>query len=294
MDGVRHFLDAESLSRLRALQVRSRYAVEGASAGGHRSRRKGLSVEFADYRQYVPGDDLKRIDWRVFGKNERLYLRQSEEETCLQVQLFVDKSASMGYGSGKMTKYRYASILAAAIAYAAIRRQDAAGLALFDESCRSYLPPKSGPEHLRILCNLLHEGESGKGTALAGSLHTLAERVRRRGLVVVFSDLLDDVDAVSGALSHFRRRGHDVVVYQVLDRAELEFPFRETACFVDMESGEKVFATPREIRDGYRRELEAFRLRCHRMCTQLGAEYHLVPTDGDAVETLLRHWGNRG
>ena len=117
MDGVRHFLDAESLSRLGALQVRSRYAVEGASVGGHRSRRKGVSVEFADYRQYAPGDDLKRIDWRVFGKNERLYLRQSEEETCLQVQLFVDKSASMGYAgrAGQLTKYRFASTMAAAM-----------------------------------------------------------------------------------------------------------------------------------------------------------------------------------
>ncbi len=295
MDGVRHFLDAESLSRLRALQVRSRYAVEGASVGGHRSRRKGVSVEFADYRQYVPGDDLKRIDWRVFGKSERLYLRQSEEETCLQVQLFVDKSASMGYAGDekKPTKYRFACTMAAAIAYAVTRRQDAAGLALFDEQCRFFLPPKTGAEHLRNLCNTMHEGETGEGTAMAGSLHTLAERVHRRGLVILFSDFLDDMDTVSAALSHFRRRGHDVVVYHILDRTELEFPFRVTGCFEDMENGERVIATPREIREGYRREVDDFCKHCHQICTTLGAEYHLTITDEKIVDLLIRHWGSR-
>lgn len=293
--GIFNYLTAEELSRLGRLSIGSRFTVEGSVAGGHRSRLKGVSVEFADYRQYVPGDDPKHLDWRVFGRNERLYLRQYEEETSLRVHLLVDASSSMGCcgSEGGCSKYNFAAKLATALAYITIHHQDGAGLGLFDSRCRLVMPPRGGAEHLRAMAEALHSNTPGGETDLAATLHRLAEQTRRRGLVVILSDLFDDVDKIRAALAHFRRRRHDVIVYQILDRSEVNFPFREAGAFEDPETGRKLVTNPKDVRDAYQSALEAFLLHCRQVCAGLGVDHQLVLTDESAVDFLMRHLRRR-
>lgn len=292
-DGIFNFIDAADLGRLGRLSIGSRFTVEGSIAGSHRSQLKGVSVEFADYRQYVPGDDPRHLDWRVFGRNERLYLRQYEEETSLRVHLLVDASASMAYASGNTSKYRFAATLASALAYITIHRQDSAGLALFDSKCRTNIPPKNGPEHLRSLCETLAHTNPGEKTDLAVTLHGLAEQAKKRGLVIIFSDFFDDVDKIRAALAHFRRRKHDVIVYQILDRAEIDFPFRDAGAFQDLETGEKIVTNPKEVRASYQAAVEDFLIHCRHVCAGLGVDHQLALTDQPPVDFLIRHLRQR-
>ncbi|HOG49442.1 MAG TPA: DUF58 domain-containing protein [Lentisphaeria bacterium] len=292
-DGINRLLLPAEIARLGSLRLGSRFTVEGSVAGGHRSQLKGVSVEFADYRQYVPGDDPKHLDWRVYGRNERLYLRQYEEETSLRVHLLVDGSRSMAYASGSTSKYRHACTCAAALAYITIRRQDTVGLALFDRKCKLVMPPRSGAEHLRVLCNQLAEHEPVNETDLAAPLHHLAEQAKRRGLVIIFSDLFDDVERLRSALAHFRRRRHDVIVYQILDRAELDFPFRDTGAFQDLETGELVVTSPKEIRNSYQNAMEEFLFQCRKVCAGLDVEHILALTDQAPVDLVFRHLHQR-
>jgi len=293
-EGIHQFLTGDDLARLGRLSVASRYTVEGSVAGAHRSKLKGVSVEFADYRQYVPGDDPKHLDWRIFGRNEKLFLREYEEETSLRLSLLVDSSNSMSYASGSFpSKYRYAATLAAALAYLVIRRQDSVGLAIFDHQCRVNMPPRGGADHLRLLSNALANHQPGENTDLAGTLHALAEQSRRRGLVVIFSDLFDDVERIRAALAHFRRRRHDVIVYQVLDRAELELPFREAGVFEDLESGERITASPSAVRGVYQEKMREFLAGCRRACAGLGIDYQLLITDRPPVDVLIQHLRQR-
>lgn len=292
-DGINRLLSPAEIARLGSLRLGSRFTVEGSVAGGHRSQLKGVSVEFVDYRQYVPGDDPKHLDWRVYGRNERLYLRQYEEETSLRVHLLVDGSRSMAYASGPISKYRYACTCAAALAYITIRRQDTVGLALFDRKCKLVMPPRSGPEHLRVLCNQLTEHEPANETDLAAPLHHLAEQAKRRGLVIIFSDLFDDVERLRPALAHFRRRRHDVIVYQILDRAELDFPFRDAGAFQDLETGELVVTSPKEVRNSYQSAMEEFLFQCRKVCAGLDVEHILALTDQPPVDLVFRHLHQR-
>ncbi len=293
MDGISHFLTPQDVTRLSRLAIGSRFTVEGSMTGAHRSQLKGISVEFADYRQYVPGDDPKHLDWKVYGKNERLYLRQYEEETSLRVHLLVDASGSMAYAGSKLSKFSYASRLAAALAYITVRRQDNVGLALFDKKCRVLLPAKGGPEHLRVICNMLAEHQPVESTDMANTLHSLAEKAKRRGLVIIFSDLFDDIEKIKSALAHFRRRKHDVIVYQILDRHEVDFPFRDTGAFEDLETGEKIMTNPKDIRASYQQELEQFLYQCKHTCAGLDVEHVLALTDQPVVDMVVRHLRQR-
>jgi uncharacterized protein (DUF58 family) len=292
-EGIGQLLSAKDLARLSRLQLSSRFTVEGAIAGSHRSQLKGVSVEFADYRQYVPGDDPKHLDWRVFGRNERLYLRQYEEETSLRVQLIVDGSKSMAYAYGERSKYRFAAACAAALAYITVRRQDAVGLALFDERCRVTVPPRGGAEQLRSICTQLVRHQPSAKTDLAASLHLLAEQAKRRGLVIIFSDLFDDSDKLKAALAHFRHRRHDVIVYHVLDRAELDFPFRDAGTFEDLESGERIVTSPKELRASYQAAIEEFLYRCRQICAGLDVEHVMALSDQEPVDLIVRHLHQR-
>lgn len=292
-DGISQLLSANDLARLSRLNLSSRFTVEGTISGAHRSQLKGVSVEFADYRQYVPGDDPKHLDWRVFGRNERLYLRQYEEETSLRVHLIVDGSNSMAYAHGKISKYRFAASCAAALAYITVHQQDAVGLALFDESCRMTIPPRGGAEQLRVICRQLAQHQPAAKTDMAATLHHLAEQARRRGLVIIFSDLFDDCDKLKAALAHFRRRRHDVIVYQVLDRAELDFPFREVGTFEDLESGERIITSPKDIRASYQAAIEDFLYRCRQVCAGLGVEHVMALSDQQPVDLVVRHLHHR-
>jgi len=286
-DGIGRLLTRLDIAQLGNLLLSSRFTVEGSLQGAHRSPLKGFSVEFADYRQYVPGDDLRHLDWRIYARNERLYIRQYEEECNLRVYLLVDASHSMGYGSEGVTKYAFASRLAGALAYVTVHQQDSIGLTIFDEAVRMELPARSGREHLRVLTNCLADHVPAHVTDVSRTLHRLAEQVHRRALVIVMSDLFDDLEPLRAALAHFRKRKHDVIVYHVLDQAELTFPFRDTGAFLDMETGERLMTNPRSVKHAYQEAFSAFLFGCQRLCAGLDVDYTLV-TVGDALGPFVR------
>src|SRR3954451_20972577 len=254
------YLDPEALSRLKNLSLAAKQVVEGYFAGMHKSPHKGFSVEFAEHREYVPGVDPRHIDWRVFGRRDKIYVKQYEEETSLRCYLLLDKSASMDYKSDHvpMTKLEYASYLAATLAYLVAFQHDAAGLYTFDTKVRERIQPRQGPGHLRLLMEKLEDNKAGGETTLADTFHNLAETIKRRALVVVLSDLFDDPEHLVAALKHFRHKKHEVLVLQVLDPAELTFPFDDVTRIEDMESGREITSDPRAFRRAYLEELEKF------------------------------------
>ena len=260
------FLDPATIARLGSLDLKVRAIVEGFLTGLHRSPFKGFSVEFAEYRQYLPGDDLTTLDWKVYARTDRHFVKKFEEETNLECHLLLDVSRSMGYGSGAVTKLEYGSYLAGALAYLMTRQRDAVGLIAFDDKIKKMLRPSARSGHLTSLLVTLERLQLGDRTDVAKPLRDLAEAVRKRGLIVLISDLLDDADKVLKGLKHFRYRGSEVIVFHVLDPAELNFPFDQTARFRDMETQDEIVAVPDVVRaryleamshlqEGYRREL---------------------------------------
>src|SRR5438309_775337 len=231
----RKFLDPAVVARLGTLELKARTIVEGFLSGLHRSPFKGFSVEFAEYRQYMPGDDLATIDWKVYARSDRYYVKKFEEETNLDCHVMLDVSGSMGYGSSGMTKHEYASCLAASLGYLMNRQRDAVGLASFDERIVTVLPASARPGHLRALLVTLSRLQLGRETNVATPLHQLAESLTKRGMVVLISDLLDDPERVIRGLKHFQFRGTDVIVFHVLDPDEIEFPFERATRFEDLE-----------------------------------------------------------
>ncbi len=246
--------------------------------GSHRSPYKGLSTEFADHRQYVKGDDLKRLDWRVYARTERYYIKRYEESTNLKAYVLVDSSASMAYRSNGVTKYDYACHLAAGLAYVVIKQADCAGMVLFGEKIEDYFPPRSSLTHLRAMLDALARYKPQKKTNTATALHGMAELIKRRGLIVVISDLMDDPEQVVKGLAHFRQKRHDVVVLHVLDDHELNFPFEKVATFRDMESGEKVRIAPKDLKEDYGKEIEAFIAHYKRACYENNIDYVTINT----------------
>ena len=273
------FLDPDTLRHLQHLSIRSRARVEGAMTGAHRSPYKGLSTEFADHRQYVIGDDLRHLDWRVYARNERYYIKRYEENTNMKVYILVDCSASMAYGSEGISKYEYACRMAAGMAYVTVKQSDSAGMVLFGERIEDYFPPRSSLTHLRSMLDALNRCSPQKGTNTAVALHGMAELIKRRGLIIVLSDLMDDPEAVIRGLAHFKQKRHDVIVFHVLDNDELSFPFEKVATFRDMESGEKVRVAPKDLRDDYAAELEAFINQYKRACYENNIDYVTVNTE---------------
>ncbi len=253
------YLRPDVIRQVARLDLRARFIVEGLLAGLHSSPYQGFSVEFSEHRKYSPGDDLRTIDWNVYAKTDRFYVRKFEAETNLQAYLLMDCSASMGYaGGGRMTKMDYAICLAAALGYMMIHQQDAVGLVTFDRKVRTFMPPRTKRSHLMNLLGELAATRPTGGTDLAAALHEVAERVRKRSLMVLVSDLISDQDAVLDALHHVRYRGHDLIIFQVLDHSERTFDFDEPARFEEPETGEHVAADARAIRAGYLEEIEAF------------------------------------
>ena len=270
--------DPEQLARLAGLELRARTIVEGHLAGLHRSPRRGFSVEFAEHREYTPGDDLRYLDWKVYGKRDRYYLKQYEEETNFACHLVVDASESMAYRSAgqALSKWDYVATLAAALAWLVLRQQDAVGLTVFDAAVRASLPPSGQASHLKPLLALLEQQRPAGTSQLGAVLHELAERIPHRGVVLVLSDLFDAPHEVLQGLRHLRFRGHDVGVLQVIDPAEQEFPFTEATEFEGLEGlgGESV--APRSIAAAYRGEFEHFLRETSARCRDLGADYRLL------------------
>jgi uncharacterized protein (DUF58 family) len=272
------FLDPAVIARLGTMELKARTVVEGFLSGLHRSPFKGFSVEFAEYRQYLPGDDLSTLDWKVYARSDRHYVKKFEEETNLECHVLLDVSASMAYrGGAPMNKLEYGSVLAASLAFLMNRQRDATGLIAFDERIAFRLPASARPGHLHALLLALDRLQPGTRSDLGRPLHQLAEALVKRSLVVLISDLLDDPEAVIKGLRHLKSRGTDVVVFQVLDPDELTFPFQGAARFRDLENAEEVTADPATVRAAYLRELAGLTLRYDRELR--GADIDYVQLD---------------
>lgn len=278
MAGAARYLDPAIIARLGTIDLKAKTIVEGFLTGLHRSPYKGFSVEFAEYRQYLPGDDLATLDWKVFARSDKHFVKKYEEDTNLTCHLLIDVSRSMGYGSGEITKLQYASYLAGALAYLMHRQRDSFGLIAFDDSIAALLPASARAGHLRTVLHALERLELGAKTNVAKPLNDLAAAIRKRGMVVLVSDLLDDPAAVLDGLKHFRYRGTDVIVFHILDPYELKFPFEHAARFRDMETEEEVMAVPGTVREDYIQKMEQ-RIAHYRRELQLaGIDYCLLDT----------------
>lgn len=280
MARVEHFkyFDPLQLKKLRNMNLVARFLVEGFITGLHRSPHKGFSVEFAEYRQYVIGDDVRRIDWKLWPKTHKLYVKEYQEETNLRCTILLDVSASMGYGSGELTKLEYASYLTAAIAYLMTKQNDSVGLILFSNTVLTYIPPKCSPAHLKNILVKLESVEPKDPTDVSRAFHAVAERVRRRGLIIVLSDFYDEPGNVLKALKHFRHKKHEVLAFHILDHAELTFPFDGMVRFKDMETGDDVQLYPRRLRDEYLEKMREFIRTYQRRCSDSDIEYVQVDT----------------
>jgi len=246
------YLSPEIVSRLSRLDLIARLVVEGYITGLHKSPYHGFSAEFAEHRQYMSGDSLRYLDWKVYGRTDRMYVKRFEEETNLKSHIILDASGSMGFrDGGSVTKFRYGSILAAALAFLMIRQRDSVGLVTFADTMKSYVPPRSVQSQLNEIIRELSLTEPSGPTVTGDILHTLAERISVRGLIVLVSDLVMDPDELVYGLKHFRHNGHEVLVFHVLDPAELEFDYSADTRFVDMETGRAVTTQPRHIRGEY-------------------------------------------
>jgi uncharacterized protein (DUF58 family) len=272
-------IDPQTLMRIKSLQVRARVAVEGFIKGIHRSPYHGFSVEFSEYREYSPGDDPRYLDWRLYARSDRYYVKRFEDETNLRCYLVVDTSRSMGYRSGAYSKSEYARTAAATIAYFLATQRDAVGLLLFEDRITEYLPARYRPGHLRRLMAALDREPAGRATDLVGPLEEIAASVRKRGLIIVLSDLLVPTTALQTRLGYLRSRGHDVVVLRTLDTAEVRFPFATPAMFHDVESGREIYIDPGTARQDYLRRFAVHAAQIERSCVELGIEYVPITTD---------------
>jgi uncharacterized protein (DUF58 family) len=272
------YLDPKALAKVASLPLLARGVVEGFISGLHRSPFHGSSVEFSEYRKYVAGDDLKHVDWKAYGKTEKLYVKLYEEETNLRGTILLDTSASMGHESSGPRKADYAAFLAAALGYLMIRQQDTVSLATFDHRIRTILPPGSAAGHLRDLLTILENAKVGETTGISKPLHDLAEMVKRRGLIILISDLFDDPGEIMKGLLHFRHKKHEVIVFHLLDPDELKFPFRGLTTFKDLETGQRMEVLPEAIRDDYRKVMKEFTDTFRRGCAEARIDYVLADT----------------
>lgn len=298
---IQKYLDPLALAKVRSLELQARLIVEGYLSGMHKSPYHGFSVEFAQHREYVPGDDLKHLDWKVYSRTGRFYLKQYEEETNLACWLLVDQSESMNYSSGPfasdgtplVTKYDYASMGAAAIAYLTLQQQDSVALATYDNQVRSFLKPSSQSSNLKQMVALLNKGCGRERTSLAPIFHDLAERITRRGIIMVFSDFFDEPADILAGLRHLRYKRHEVVVFHVLDRAELEFPFQEATLFRGLEQMPELLTDPRALRDGYLEQVNAFIQELQHGCRMQNVDYVQLRTDASLGVVLSAYLAHR-
>ena len=272
------YLDPEVLQQLGDLELIAREVVEGLRVGNHRSQLRGFSTEFAHHRQYVPGDSLRTIDWRVYGRSDRYYTKLYEAETNFDCHLLIDSSSSMTYGSGKVSKLEYAKFLAASLAYLVLKQRDSVGLSVFDSEVRAYLPPRSTMGILLRIDQLLREAKPTPKTAIAKQLHDIALMMKRRSFVIVLSDFLSDVDDVLAGLDHLRFDGHNVMVLHTLDPHELEFPFQGTWQFDGLEGEEPLITQPERIQEDYLANLNEYMTAFRNGCVASQVDYALVDT----------------
>ena len=287
-------LDPVTLSRLPHVAIKALRVVEGALTGMHQSPHLGQSIEFSEHKEYSPGDEVKHIDWKLYGKSDRYYIKQFEDETNLRAYLLVDASASMGYPepgqADRENKFTYASILALSIAHLLFRQHDSVGLLTFNEKLQKVMPPKSQPSYLLPLANMLAEQKPTGETKIVDVLRNMGELAKRRSVFMLFSDLFADPDETSLILKQLTHQGHDVILFHIMDPDELEFPFNDPTLFEDMEvEGRNVQIDAHSIRPYYKQELEAFLTRVKQRTREAGIEYWQINT-GEAMSLVLRRF----
>lgn len=313
----RRYLDPKFLARISRLEVKARLIVEGFISGLHKSPYHGFSVEFAEHREYVPGDDIRHIDWKVFGRSDRFYIKQYEEETNLKAYILLDVSQSMAYpyasnslssgveGKGdttdagapaartRVSKFEYGTYVAAGLAYLLLKQQDAVGLALFDDRVRSFVNPSSNPSHLQALLGEI-EGSSLREKTNVGSIfHEFADRIKRKGLILVVSDLFDDAEQLKRGLKHLRYKNHEVIVFHILDEDELTFPFRRMTLFEGLEGLPELLANPQALRDAYLAELNKYLAEVRKVCRDTHIDYVRLDTSDHLDVALTAYLAKR-
>lgn len=273
-----NFIDPTVLATLDNLEMRARVVVEGFLAGLHKSPRRGFSVEFTDYRHYARGDDLRHVDWKLYGRSDKMYIKQYEDETNVRCYILLDSSASMGYQSDSMSKLEYGRTLASALAYFIMRQRDAVGLITFDEKVREFLPPRARQLHLIQIMRALHDITPANKTNTVRPLAELAASLRNKSLVILISDMLEDETSTIQTLRQLRAMGNEVILFHVLDEQELHFNFNESSEFIDMETGESHITAPGAVRNAYLDNLNRYLAESRRQCQSGGVDYCLLNT----------------
>jgi uncharacterized protein (DUF58 family) len=287
------FLAPEVLARISSLELIARSVVEGFIAGLHRSPHLGFSTDFAEHRQYMPGDDLRHLDWKLLARTDRLYIKKYQGDTNTQMHILIDASGSMGYGSGAVTKLQFAQYLASSLAFLGVRQHDSVGLVAFSEEVVEHVPPRSRSGHMRTVLGCIERLEPGRGTAVAHQLHRTAELITRRGLIVLISDLYDEPEQVMKGLEHLKFQGNDVIVFQVLDRQELEFDFREPVVLEDAETEEQLHVMPDVLRDEYLRQIRGHVESMRQGAARNRIDYELLKTNEPLDAALFAYLARR-
>ena len=284
----RSFLEPRVLSRLAGVPICARRPMLGSVSGRHASPHRGASVEFAEYRKYVPGDDLRRLDWRAYGRSDRFYVKEYEADTNLRCCLVLDTSGSMGFGSKGATKIEYARRLAGALSYLAIQQGDAVGLSCVADGIVQNIPPRRNPAHLVHVFDTLEKIEPKGDTQLVSVLHELAETTRQRALIIIMSDFFVEPELLSGCFEHLRFRKHDVTAFQLLDPVELKFEFQRPTRFLDMEGGPAIFAEPNEIAGRYHKAIQSYLEELREIVLKTAIDFHRVSMDESYEQVLMR------
>ena len=272
------YFDPAGLARLGNVELVARQVVEGFLTGRHRSPYHGFSVEYLDHRPYTPGDDLRAMDWKMLARSDRYTIKLFEDETNLRAYILLDCSQSMAFGSESIDKLSYGAFLAAALTYLLIRQNDAVGLILFDTEVRTFIPPRAHPSQFRRILQSLDQVTAGGETNVGSVLHEAAERTKRRGLIILISDLIDDEDSIAGGLQHFRHNNHEVIVFHTMDDAELRYPYDRLTRFKDMEGAGRVVTNPKNLRKKYLKRINEFTERIKGDCFERKISYNLANT----------------
>ena len=285
----KNLLSSGIINKIDSLALRAKLVVEGFLAGLHKSPYHGFSVEFAEHRPYEYGDDVKYIDWKLWAKTDKLFIKQFEEETNLKCYILLDRSKSMKYASDKLSKFEYSKSLAASLAYLMIKQQDAVGLSTFDNKINLTMPPKTKPSHFNLIAQTLHNAKTGNTTKVSNVLHVLAQSIKKRGLIILISDLVDSHEDIMNGLKHFRYKGHEVIVFHILDPKEIDLNFNESVKFIDLESDESITTDPRQVKAAYQKEIKDLVASYKNQCRKNKIDFINISTSDSLENSLINY-----
>ena len=286
---IKNYFSSKIINKISNLSLKAKLVVEGFIIGLHKSPYHGFSVEFSEHKPYGYGDEIKYIDWKLWAKTDKLFIKQFEEETNLKCHIIFDKSHSMDYSSQGITKFEYAKNLAASLSYLMIKQQDGVGLSAFDENIKISIPSKSKKSHLNLLLGSLHNLKAGGNTKISNTLHLLAESINKKGLIVLISDLLDNQSDVINGLKHFRYKGHEVIVFHIFDKKEMNLDFNSSIKFIDLENNESVITDPNHIRLDYKQAVDSFYKTYKKQCEKNKIDYVKISTSEPLEKSLIEY-----